>query len=178
VVDHEHAIRLAEPGEVALLQEVERLAAMLFEDCIDQLLLTSQMLERVTSTDELAEAQRGGRLWVALSAADEPVGFALVKEVGHLAHLDELGVIPEHARRGTGSRLLQAVIDWAMQAGYPAVTLSTFKNIPWNAPFYERRGFRIVSPERLSRDHVQIVEAERIRGLRTELRVMMKWQPA
>jgi uncharacterized OsmC-like protein len=39
-----------------------------------------------------------------------------------LAHVDELDVVPDLGRQGVGSRLLQTVIDWAAEHGYPAVT--------------------------------------------------------
>ncbi len=146
---------------------------MVFEDWLDQTGLTSTILERVSSIDEFTQAQRRGHLWVALAPEGLPIGFALVKEVGRVAHLDELQVLPEHGRRGVGSRLLRTVCESSIRAGYPAVTLSTFTDIPWNAPFYERRGFRVILRDRLLPPHAELVEAERARGLRTDLRVMM-----
>ena len=44
-------------------------------------------------------------------------------------------------RRGVGSALLEAACTWARAAGYPAITLITFADVPWNAPFYAARGF-------------------------------------
>ena len=108
----------------------------------------------------------------------EAVGFALVLEIGGFAHLEELDVLPPHGRKGLGSALLDAVCTWAGQGGYPAVTLSTFRDVPWNAPFYQRRGFRVVVPSELSDDHVQLVVSEQRRGLRPDLRVMMAYATA
>ena len=97
----------------------------------------------------------------------------MVLEIGGFAHLDELDVLPAYGRKGLGSALLDAVCTRAEQAEYPAVTLTTFRDIPWNAPFYWRRGFRAVVPSELSNEHVQIVVSEERRGLRSDLRVMM-----
>ena len=36
---------------------------------------------------------------------------------------------------------MQAAIDWARGRRLPAVTLTTFRSIPWNAPFYASMGF-------------------------------------
>ena len=44
-------------------------------------------------------------------------------------------------RRGLGTALLQAACDWAMAEGLPAITLTTFRDVPWNAAFYRRHGF-------------------------------------
>lgn len=69
------------------------------------------------------------------------VGFALAGEHGAAMHLEQLSVHPDEGRRGVGSALLDAVIDEATAVGCEAVTLTTFRSVPWNAPFYLRRGF-------------------------------------
>jgi GNAT superfamily N-acetyltransferase len=104
------------------------------------------------------------------------VGFALVELLGPAVHLEELDVVPEHGRRGIGLRLLETVCAWAMAAGHPSVTLSTFTAVPWNAPFYQRHGFHVVKPADVSPQHVALVDAERARGLRTDLRVLMEYK--
>jgi hypothetical protein len=30
--------------------------------------------------------------------------------------------------------LIQAVVDWAIDEGLPALTLLTFREVPWNGP--------------------------------------------
>ena len=59
-------------------------------------------------------------------------------------HLEELDVLPGHGRQGIGTRLVRALCDGARGRGIAAVTLCTFRDVPWNAPFYERLGFRIL----------------------------------
>jgi GNAT superfamily N-acetyltransferase len=168
-------IRLAEADDVALLPSVERRAVRLFENWLAETGLTLEILEQVSSVDELDDARARGQLWVAVSAEDGPVGFAQVVVLDQTAHLDELDVVPEHGRSGIGSRLLQTVCDWAGKAGYEKVTLSTFKHVPWNAPFYERRGFVAVDSKHLPPQHVELVKAEGARGLRTDRRVIMEF---
>ena len=107
-----------------------------------------------------------------------PIGFALVLDIGGYAHLAELDVLPSHGRQGVGSALLDAVCTWARSAGYPAVTLRTFRDVPWNAPFYARRGFRVVDSAQLSPEHVGLEVSERRRGLRTNIRVTMRLDTA
>lgn len=112
-----------------------------------------------------------GKLWVAYASTADPVGFALVTEVAGYAHLDEIDVLPSHGSQGIGSALLATVCGWAREMGYPAVTLRTFRDVPWNAPFYQARGFRVVDGAALSPAHVALETSERQRGLRTDIRV-------
>ncbi len=170
----DYLIRLAEAEDIAVLPSVERRAASLYNSCLSVSGLTPAILERVSSTEEFDAARRRGYLWVAVSAESEPVGFALVTILDGQPHLNELDVIPEHGRKGIGTRLLWTVCGWARDAGYASVTLSTFRDIPWNAPFYERHGFRVVDPAHLLPEHRELVTAERARGLRTDLRVVME----
>ena len=170
-----YVIRLAEPGDIAVLPLVEKQAVCLFQKWLAETGLTPALLEQVSTVEEFEEARQRGHLWIALSPDAEVVGFALVIILDRLAHLDELDVVPEHGRKGVGSKLLEIVCRWARVAGYSKVTLSTFRHVPWNAPFYESKGFRAVDPEHLGPQHVELVAAERARGLRTDLRVIMEY---
>lgn len=53
-----------------------------------------------------------------------------------------------------------------------------FRDVPWNAPFYEKRGFRVVNSAPLSAAHLALEASERQRGLRSELRVTMAYDTA
>ena len=33
---------------------------------------------------------------------------------------------------------------WAAEKGYSAMTLTTYRDVAWNAPFYARRGFAVI----------------------------------
>ena len=170
-------IRRARAEDVAVLPQIEHLAGLLFATCEEDLGLSDDMPGQLIDLETFAQAQQAGFLWVAV-AGDEVIGFALVSEVGGCAHLDELDVLPEHGRRGAGSALVAAVCEWATGEGYAAVTLRTFRDVPWNAPFYERRGFRSVESAALSPGHVALEARERERGLRTDLRVTMAFDIA
>jgi GNAT superfamily N-acetyltransferase len=170
-----YQIRRAVPEDVSFLPGIEQMAGTLFDTQLAATGLTDDVVAHVNSVEDFEKAREAGRLWVAVAADGRVVGFALVLEIAGYAHLEELDVLPAHGRRGVGSSLLSAVCTWAAAAGYPAITLRTFRDIPWNAPFYRRRGFEVVDSSHLSDEHVEIEALERQRGLRTDRRVSMKY---
>lgn len=168
-----YRIRKANRVDVTDLPAIERRAAQLFLDQLAATGLTVDSLNHVNSVADLALACQAGRLWVAETAIGELVGFALVLDFDEYAHLDELSVVPEHGQQGVGSALLHQVCEWATAAGYRAVTLRTFRDVPWNAPFYQRRGFAITDSAQLTSRHVALEQVEQQRGLRPDRRVVM-----
>jgi len=164
-----YTIALARPQDLDTLPSIELAALTLFDghglDDVPAL---------VTGEAELRKAQEMGHLWVAL-ANDVAVGFAQIKVIeANTVHLDELDVHPEHGRRGLGRMLVMAVCDWAEAKGYEAITLTTFREIPWNMPFYASLGFTVVPPEALTLALASIVHEEGRRGLDPALRVVMR----
>jgi predicted N-acetyltransferase YhbS len=169
-----YTIRLSRRAEVAALQEIERQASQRFASQAAELGLSTDPVAEAHSVQVLLAANDDGRLWVAADEQGQLVGLALVKELGLFAHLDELDVLPAHGRQGLGRARLEAVCEWASSRGFSAVTLSTFRDVAWNAPFYARRGFAVLSPEELPPELLEIVARESQRGLRTDLRVIMQ----
>jgi len=164
-----YVVRLARPKDVALLPAIERASAQLFSG----LRLAPGVFADATDEEDLREAQQEGLLWVAIGPGDRPVGFALVEELGGAAHLDELDVHPAHGRRGLGAALVAAVCDGARARGFPAVTLTTFRELAWNAPFYRGLGFRALAHEELGLALETLVAREDAAGLPAAERVVM-----
>ncbi len=171
-----YQIRLAEPEDVPLLPQVEWQAARLFLTCLEKTGMTPTILDRTQSIADFEQARQAGRLWVAVSPNGQLVGFAIVRVLGGYAHLEELNVLIDHSRQGLGSALVAAVCDGARSAGYPGVTLRTFRDVPWNAPFYQRYGFCIVDSAQLSPHHGELENTEQRLELRTDLRVSMVYR--
>lgn len=82
-----------------------------------------------------------GLAWVA---ADDGalIGFACCEAFEDALHLWQLAVRADRQGRGAGRALVAACSEEARRRGLPAVTLTTFRDVVFNAHFYERLGFR------------------------------------
>ncbi|TDQ52106.1 acetyltransferase (GNAT) family protein [Actinorugispora endophytica] len=76
-----------------------------------------------------------------LVAGRPAMGLAALVELDGGAHLEQLAVHPGHGRRGVGTALLEAACSDARRRGHRGMTLTTFRDLPWNGPWYARRGF-------------------------------------
>ena len=132
------------------------------------------MFEDATPLSDFEAAQVSGHLWVALSPAGDCVGFALVEPSGERLHLEELDVLPEHGGRGLGRALVSEVERWAVDNRFAEITLTSYRDVPWNAPFYARLGFAILEPADLDAELAARLAAEAARGLDTMPRVAMR----
>ena len=138
-----------ETGRARAVPDIEWAAGTLFIDVG----LADVAAHEPESVEALAEYANDGRAWVITAAADDvPVGYAIVDIVDGLAHLEQLSVLPNRGRKGLGAALLAHVCDWAASQRFDAVTLTTFTDIPWNAPFYAKHGFRVMDGAEIGRE--------------------------
>jgi GNAT superfamily N-acetyltransferase len=93
------------------------------------------------SPTELELYRAAGRAWVAADAGG-PVAYLLAAEIDGCLHVEQVSVDPAHAGHGIGAALIDHLAAAARADGRPALTLTTFRDIPWNAPYYARLGFR------------------------------------
>jgi ribosomal protein S18 acetylase RimI-like enzyme len=111
----------------------------LFGDAIEPILLSP-------AADGRQRAGQPGFLLVA--APDEqspPVGFVHVLLIDGHAHLEQLSVLPDQQRRGIGAALTRAAMDEARAQGFDRLSLCTYRDVPWNGPFYRGLGFTEVT---------------------------------
>jgi GNAT superfamily N-acetyltransferase len=126
------------------------------------------------SPAELAPYAEDGRALVAVDAADRPVGYLLLDVVDGAGHVEQVSVHPDHARRGIGGRLVERAASWARARGLPALTLTTYVDVPWNGPYYERLGFRYLAPNDETPGLRRIRADERAAGLDAWPRACMR----
>jgi ribosomal protein S18 acetylase RimI-like enzyme len=111
----------------------------LFGDAIEPILLSP-------ATDGRQRASKPGFLLVAtLDEQSPPVGFVHVMVIDGHAHLEQLSVLPEQQRKGIGAALTRAAMAEARNQGFDRLSLCTYRDVPWNGPFYRAVGFTEVA---------------------------------
>lgn len=168
------AIRSALPADGPLLQEIERLAGERFRDAG----LPAVADDEPATVEELARYAAHGRSWVAEDARGLPVGYVLVDVVDGCAHIEQVSVRPDQQGTGIGRALIDKVGAWAAGRGLAAITLTTFTDVPWNAPLYRHLGFRALAEAEIGPELRQIRDEETAHGLDPAKRVCMRAEVA
>lgn len=164
-------IRPARRPELPLLQDIERAAGEPFRT-IGMPAVADDDPPPVTL---LETYRRGERCWVATEeATDVPVGYLIADRVDNAAHIEQISVAPTAARRGVGRALIDHLAAWAEAQGLAALTLTTFSDVPWNAPYYKRLGFRTLAEDELGDGLRGIRSQEAEHGLDRWPRVCMR----
>ena len=159
-------IRPATPADVERLQQIEVSAGQLFreigmDDIADH---EPPAIEELAAAPALLVAEVDGVV----------VGYARMELVDDQTHLEQLSVLPDHGGQGIGTKLIDAVCDWARERGDEAVTLTTFREVAFNAPLYAKRGFEEL-PEADWPPGIQaLVTDETAHGLDPTKRVVMR----
>jgi GNAT superfamily N-acetyltransferase len=133
-------IRPATLADVARLQDIEREAGRRFGGVG----LAAVAEDAPPSAEDLAGYIDAGRAWVHEEGADGAVGYLLLAVVDGNAHIDQVSVVPAHAGRGVGRGLVDHARATASAWGFATTTLTTFRDVPWNAPYYRTLGFEVV----------------------------------
>jgi GNAT superfamily N-acetyltransferase len=162
-------VRTASAGDLAQLPAIQTAAGAVFRDIGMADIADNPPMP----LDALAGYQRAGHAWVAVDRPDRPIAFIVVDVVDECAHIEQMSVRPDHARRGIGRTLINHVGAWASEQGLHALTLTTFRTVPWNAPYYERLGFA-EPPGGPAPGLAAIMAAETAAGLDPAVRVCMR----
>ena len=161
--------RKAFSGDLASLASIEVAAGARFRDL---------GLDRIADDPgptiaELVPHLDDGTIWVA-ERDDALVGYATASVVDGEGHLDQVSVIPEAAGHGFGASLINDVHAWAHIEGLPSVTLTTFRDVPWNGPYYERLGYVTLTDDECGPELRAIRRGEIDAGLDVLPRVAMR----
>ncbi|MGY2079546.1 GNAT family N-acetyltransferase [Modestobacter sp. SYSU DS0657] len=125
-----HEVRTAAAADLAELPPVEAAADGLFAPL------------GITDLPAPASPAERAAAWRVLVVGRPVIGFAVLERLDGAVHLEQLSVHPAHGRRGVGASLLAATVAAAGERGADRVTLLTFAEVPWNAPFYARHGWQ------------------------------------
>ncbi len=163
-------VKLATLQDVVRLQEIELDAGNRFRE-----VGLASIADGAPPSAELLEGHiDSATAWVASDGDGHAVGYAMASIVDDEAHLDQISVIGAAAGHRVGLRLLDVVLVWARASGMAWITLTTFRNVPWNGPYYERLGFVVLESNEMGLGLDRIRAEESLGGLDVEERVAMR----
>lgn len=163
------SIRLARPEDAKYLPEIERAASVLFAD---DPAAAEMDFEDTWTAEEHARLIAKGHCLIA-EKDERIVGFLATQPYGRELHIWEMDVHPDAQGQGIGAVMLRACLVDAENAGFRAVTLTTFRDLPWNGPFYGRIGFVEVEDIDAHPRLAQELAEEAAAGLPPDRRVAM-----
>lgn len=154
-----YQLRLAKQGDIPALIAADRAASELFRPT--GLVPNMGTVPESVPADTLSQSIDDG-LVIVITDERGPVGFSLTQLRLPTLYLDQLSVDPAHGRKGLGRGLVIATFALAESRGAKDVTLSTFRDLPWNGPFYKKMGFREIPRAKLTDWMVEIeaIQAE------------------
>jgi GNAT superfamily N-acetyltransferase len=164
-------VRLAKLDEAALLPAVERAAGMAFRD-IPSLAWVADLPDQPVEKHVARIAT--GTSWIAVDGTRPIIGFLIAEPIGREFHIDEFAVRREWQRSGCGRALLNEALAWARARQFDTATLTTFRDVPWNEPFYRRMGFRLLADAEIGPRLNEELRDEAKRGLPRERRCAMR----
>ncbi|MCO5214803.1 MAG: GNAT family N-acetyltransferase [Thermomicrobiales bacterium] len=160
--------RLASLDDVPQIAPIERAASELFRGTEMSSIADDPPIPDLVLEQAVAEQ----RLWVATEYGTVRA-YLLANVLPESLHIEQVTVHPDAARRGIGAMLIESVSNDSRAATLGKLTLTTFSDVPWNAPYYERLGFVEVAESEWPAGVAEIVQTERNQGLWSWPRVVM-----
>ncbi|GAA3873942.1 GNAT family N-acetyltransferase [Streptomyces lacrimifluminis] len=165
-------IRPATAAELPALRAIERAAGSPYREFG----MAEIADDEPPALDALERYRRAGRAWVAVAPDDDahPLAYLIAEPVDGALHIEQVSVQPDFAHRRIGRALLAHAADRAHEEGLTHLTLTTFTEVPWNAPYYARLGFRALGEAELTPGLRKIRATEAEHGLDRWPRVCMR----
>ena len=148
-------IRTASLSDIPVMQSLEVDAARLYGTMAGYEFCT-RLPPR--SQAEHARVQQDG-IGLLVDHGDKVIGFLLAVPVDGRAHVLEVATEHGSQGKGFGRRLFDAFHQWAAEHGYSKTTLTTYRDVPWNAPFYERLSYQVIAVD-ARRPELMTIQAE------------------
>ena len=160
-----------EPGaasHVATLRDLERTAGARFRT-----IGMARIAEGdPTPAEILLDRAESRRLYVSLDGRDEPAGFLIWSSKDGFAYIEEVSVHPDHAGHRLAARMIDR-LEADVRGRLPALTLATFRDVPWNAPYYAKLGFGELPLAAVGPDHRASWQRQADAGLDMSKRLFM-----
>ncbi|ATW03166.1 GNAT family N-acetyltransferase [Sphingorhabdus sp. YGSMI21] len=163
-------IRPANADDAAGFPAIERSAAQAFLSVAGLEWIAG---EAVMSAEQHRVHIDAGTVWLA-ETDGRNIGFVTAAIYEETLHIVELSVADGHQGRGVGRRLLEAAAEYARDNGLAALTLTTFRDLPFNETFYQKLGYRTLNETEMPKRLADILEAEIENGLPGNRRCAMR----
>jgi GNAT superfamily N-acetyltransferase len=162
------AIRPALTAELDAIRALERDSSRRFLGVMDAL-----AADEPTPRDVLTARLAANGL-LAATFDEVLAAFVMFRPLEDSLYIEQIDVDPRFEGRRIGAALIDAVAQRAAATGRARLTLSTFRDVPWNAPYYRRLGFLDIPDDALS-DALRAVRREHVaRGLDEGARLFMQ----
>lgn len=163
-------IRKARNDDIPLLGQVERSAAELFRTVNLDFLTNGPTVNK----SHLSAMMSSNHLWVAVDKRDQPIGFVGGEELDGNFHIAEISVAQDAQGKGVGKALMAELVRQTKEEGQTAITLTTYRDIPWNGPWYRKLGFSEVSLGDMGDEYAKILDSEAQHGHDMDSRCIMR----
>ncbi|RKT21344.1 acetyltransferase (GNAT) family protein [Paraburkholderia sp. RAU2J] len=162
--------RFAAPREASVIREIEfeagqRFVSVGMAGIADAPPMAPELVERKIAASEII---------VAVDADATCAGFVMFEPQPARLYVQELDVLTAYAGRRIGASLIEQVAQLARTRQLPQLILSTYREVPWNAPYYRRLGFRDIEQAELDAVLIARRDAHIARGLDESKRVFMR----
>lgn len=164
-------IRPAKDRDASLLPEIERSSGEIFRQLPG--------LEWIADDKVQSEEQHRALIADGLAIVADVQGFGIAAFLnGELTpdalHIWQIAVHRDQQGHGIGRELIEAAQQVAADHGINALTLTTFREVPWNEPYYQRLGFVTLDDEDLGPRLRAVLNSEGQAGLPMEQRCAMR----
>ena len=132
-------IRECRPGEIASILEVVNDAATAYRGVIPP----DCWQEPYMPGDELRDEMRSGVVFWGYYSDEQLDGVMGIQDVGDVTLIRHAYVRTAHRQRGIGGRLLERL----KKENARPYLVGTWATATWAIDFYEKHGFRLLSPE-------------------------------
>lgn len=164
-------IRIAQDPDAEALPDIEQSAGEAYRG-IEELAWIADDDNR--TVERHRELIAKGTCWVAVELDDPPVAFLSAEIQDDALHIWELAVRLDRQRSGIGRAMLETAVADARRRRLVALTLTTFRDVIWNAPFYQKLGFRVMDDAQAGERLRQVLRREVEHGMPASRRCAMR----
>ena len=164
-------VRIAQEADAEALPDIEQSAGEAYRGIAELAWIADDDNQTAERHRELIAK---GTCWVAVEHDGRPVAFLSAETQDDTLHIWELAVRIDRQRSGIGRALLETAIAGARERRLVALTLTTFQDVIWNGPFYQKLGFQVLDDAQAGERLRQILRREIEHGMPASKRCAMR----